>query len=164
MSVLSPSPNGRPKNGVLSLCSRMRSSETKRCAGSSLLMADVVSAHASDVCHVSPTRLGMKDWAPFGSFHGVASRTAMGRPPCRRAIRFGTGAVVSPPGWGDDTAGSGRSRTSSSPTAAAQYTAGAGGAAVRLGLPRGAERARAARATERRLTGCQKPLLVADNG
>lgn len=43
--------------------------------------------------------------------------------------------------------------------AAAQYTAGAGGAAVGPALARGAGRARAVRATERRRAGCGLPSM-----
>ena len=80
-----------------------------------------------------------------------------------RAVRATDGAARSmrPPRGADGAAGRtepgamrGRSRLA---RAAAQYTAGACVAAVRWTFARGAGRARAARATERRRAGCGRP-------
>ena len=82
-----------------------------------------------------------------------------------RAVRATDGAARSmrPPRGADGAAGRtepgamrGRSRLE---RAAAQYTAGAGGAAVGPALARGAGRARAVRATERRRAGCGLPSM-----
>lgn len=82
-----------------------------------------------------------------------------------RAVRATDGGARSmrPPRGADGAAGRtepgamrGRSRLE---RAAAQYTAGAGGAAVGPALARGAGRARAVRATERRRAGCGLPSM-----
>ena len=82
-----------------------------------------------------------------------------------RAVRATDGGARSmrPPRGADGAAGRtepgamrGRSRLE---RAAAQYTAGAGGAAVGPALARGAGRARAVRATERRRAGCGQPSM-----
>lgn len=82
-----------------------------------------------------------------------------------RAVRATDGGARStrPPRGADGAAGRtepgamrGRSRLE---RAAAQYTAGAGGAAVGPALTRGAGRARAVRATERRRAGCGQPSM-----